>query len=121
MNGNFRASDSSTNVLDFSNGVTLSSKGFGSVRGTVELSGTSSNIGVLRKGVVLVSAVNRFNEAIDHAASMVLAYSATDAPVEIGSNIAAGAASITFDTGNIVMNGDSDTTYDYNITYFPLP
>lgn len=120
VNGNFRAQDSSTNVLDFSNGVTLSSKGVGSLRGSITVPTVATTIGQLRKGVVLISAVNQSDSA-DYASRMVLAYTTSNA-VDVGSNVAAGDASITFSTSNIqITDTVNSNIYDYSITYFPLP
>jgi hypothetical protein len=120
VNGNFRAQDSSTNILDFSNGLTRSSGGFTSVQSNIAVNAVATTIGQLKKGVVLISAVNQSNSA-DYASRMVLAYTPTDA-VDLGSNVAGGDASITFSTSNIqITDITNTTTYDYSITYFPLP
>lgn len=120
VNGNFRARDASLNALDFSNGVTYSTQGYVSIQSNIAVNAAATTIGTLKKGVVLISAVNR-NDTADRAARMVLAYT-TSNTTDIGSNVAAGDASITFSTTNIqITDVTNTTTYDYNITYFPLP
>lgn len=119
VNGNFRARDASLNALDFSNGFTRSTGGFVSIQNGINVNAVATTIGTLKKGVVLVSAVNQSNSA-DYASRMVLAYTTSDV-IDIGSNVAGGDASITFSTSNIqITDTTNTTTYDYNITYFPL-
>ena len=120
VNGNFRATDASANILDFSNGYTRSTGGFASIQSNIAVAAVATTIGQLRKGVVLISAVNR-NDTADRAGRMVLAYTTSNV-TDIGSNVTAGDASITFSTSNIqITDTVNTTTYDYNITYFPLP
>ena len=117
VNGDFRASDG-TGTLDFHLGVTSSSNGFASIRGTTAVSGGVTTIGVLKKGVVLISAVDT-TSSTNHAARHVLAHT-TSATSEIGSNVSGGSASITFSTSNIQITDVGNGTYDWSITYFPL-
>jgi len=120
VNGNFRVQDASANTLDFSNGLTLSTGGYASIRGDISVNAVATSIGTLKKGVVLISAVNK-NDSADYASRMVLANTTSNA-IDIGSNVAAGDASITFSTSNIqITDTTNNTTYGYNITYFPLP
>jgi hypothetical protein len=120
VNGNFRTADASANVLDFSNGLTRSSGGFASIQNDISVNMAATTIGTLKLGAVLVSAVNK-NDSADHASRLVLAYTASNA-VDVGSNVAAGDASITFNTSNIeITDTTNTTTYSYSITYFPLP
>lgn len=118
VNGDFRASDA-FGTLDFNNGITSSTNGFASVRGTTTVSGGVTTIGVLKKGVVLISAVDNANSS-KHAARHVLAYT-DSATNDIGSNVSGGSASITFSTSNIEITDAANGTYDWSITYFPLP
>lgn len=121
VNGNFRVRDASLNILDFSNGLTQSSRGFASIQSNVDAEATfAATIGTLKKGVVLISAISRSDSA-NHASRMVLAYTLSNA-IDIGSNVAGGDASISFSTSNIQITDAANTAiYDYNITYFPLP
>ncbi len=118
LNGNFRASDA-YGTLDFSNGVTSSSGGFASVRGTTAVTVSPTTIGALKKGIVLISAVDTANSS-KHAARHVLAYTTSNAN-DIGSNVSGGSASITFSGSNIQITDAANGTYDWSITYLPLP
>jgi hypothetical protein len=117
VNGNFRAADA-FGTLDFSNGVTSSSNGFSSIRGTTAVSGTITTIGTVKKGVILVSAVDAASSA-NHGARMVLSFSASST-AEIGSNVAGGNTSIVVSGGLIRISDSTNATYDWSITYFPL-
>lgn len=118
VNGNFRASDSN-GTLDFSNGVTTSTGGFGSIRSSITLPTGIDTIGTLKRGVVLVSAVDAANTA-NRASRLMFAYTST-AVTELGSNLASGSASITLSSSNIQISATVGATYNYSITYFPLP
>jgi hypothetical protein len=123
VNGNFRASDGVSNVLDFSNGVTSSTDGFRSINGTgtVPLGG-SLTIGTLKKGVVLVSASDS-NGASNYASRMVHAYDnlSTFIITNLGADISAGDFSVGFSTSNIQISnaGSGALAADWSITYFP--
>ena len=141
VNGDFQSDDGeallrfrttgSNSVLSFSNytsgttevsvgGLTKSSGGFSSIQGSIAVPATATTIGTLKKGIVLISAVNQSNSA-DHASRMVLAYTTSNI-VDVGSNVSVNDASITFSTSNIEITDITNTTvYDYSITYFPLP
>jgi hypothetical protein len=120
VNGNFRAQDASANILDFAGGLTRSSGGFTSAQSNVAVNAAATTIGTLKKGIVMISAVNQSDSA-DHASRLVLAYTTSNVS-DIGSNVAAGDASITFSTSDIQITDTTNTTvYDYSITYFPLP
>jgi hypothetical protein len=123
VNGNFRASDGLSNVLDFSNGVTSSTDGFRSINGktTVPLSGTV-NIGTLRVGIIHISAQNALGGSNDYAALSVYASDPTGstAPNTMSSNIAQGRFSIGFSTSNIrISNNAAAMDASWSITYFP--
>jgi len=120
VNGNFRSQDASANILDFAGGLTRSSGGFASAQSNVAVNAAATTIGTLKKGIVMISAVNQSDSA-DHASRLVLAYTTSNVS-DIGSNVAAGDASITFSTSDIQITDTTNTTvYDYSITYFPLP
>lgn len=119
VNGNFRSSDAS-GTLEFSSGFVRSTGGYVSVQSDISVNAVATTIGTLKKGVVLVSAVNQSNSG-DHAAQMVLAYT-TSNTVLLSSNVTVGDASITFSGSNIQITDVTNTTrYGYSITYFPLP
>lgn len=118
VNGNFRASDA-FGTLDFNLGVTSSSNGFASTRGTTTVSGGVTTIGTLKRGTVLVSAVNTTTTS-KHAARHLLAYTDT-AATDLASNVSGGSVSITLSTSNIEITDAANGTYAWSITYFPLP
>ena len=117
VNGDFRASDAN-GTLDFHNGVTSSSNGFASTRGTTTVSVSPTTIGTLKKGTVLISAVNTTTSS-KHAARHVLAYTTSNTD-DLASNVSGGSVSITFSGSNIEITDASNGTYDWTITYFPL-
>lgn len=134
VNGNFRAADAngtidfnlgnlsvsnSSGTLNFSNGITYSSNGFTSTQGTITVSGGASTIGQLKKGVVLISAVDNVSSA-NRASRMLLAYTTSNV-TDVGSNVAAGNTSITVSTSNIQITDSTNSVYIWSITYFPLP
>lgn len=120
VNGNFRVRDASLNTLDFSNGLTRSSDGYASIQSTIAVNSEATTIGTLKKGAVLVTAVNQSNSA-DYASRMVFAYTLSNI-VNLGFDVSGGDATIDFATSNIqIVDTTNTTTYDYNITYFPLP
>ena len=118
VNGNFRAADA-FGTLDFSNGVTSSSNGFASRTGTITVSGGATTIGPLKKGVVLISAVDNASSA-NRASRLLLAYTTSNV-TDVGSNVAAGNTSLTISSSNIQITDATNATYTWSITYFPLP
>lgn len=120
VNGNFRAQDSSMNTLDFSNGVTRSTGGYVSYQADISVNAVATTIGQLKKGIVMVSAVDR-GASSNYASRLVLAYTTSNV-AELGSNVSTMETSITISGSNIqITDTTNDTTYAYNITYFPLP
>lgn len=117
VNGNFRASDAN-GTLDFLNGVTSSSNGFASVRGTTTVVISPTIIGVLKKGVVLVSAVDTVNSS-NRSSRLLFAFT-TSNTVDLGTSNANGNTSITFSGSNIQIADSTGAAYDWSITYFPL-
>jgi hypothetical protein len=117
VNGDMQASDGGGSFL-FADGLTTSTHGFGSLQGTVEVTGGVKEIGVLRRGIVIVSAVDQATSA-NRAARILFAYTVSNAS-EIGSNDA-GSASITLDGSNIRVTDAANGTYAWSITYVPLP
>ena len=118
VDGDFRASDAN-GTLDFTLGVTKSTNGFASVQGTTTVSGGATTIGVLKKGTVLVSTVSTTNSS-KHAARHMLAYTTSNVD-DLASNVSGGSVSITTSSSNIQITDASNGTYDWVITYFPLP
>lgn len=123
VNGNFRSTDSASNILDFSNGLTTSTGGFASFAGSVGVSnGATTAIGtnLLKKGMALVS-VGSGSANFDGRVSLVLNV-ATPTVVDIASSNST-TTSVTFTASNVNITNTTggDLTYTYNITYFPLP
>jgi hypothetical protein len=121
VNGDFRASDASGNVLDFNNGLTLSSGGLGSLRGSVTVGNTSNvSIGTLKNGLAMV-AVSSGATNFDGRTSFVL-----DPSTPIVSNLSSNKSAttevnFTSDSINISNTTGGSLVYSYSITYFPLP
>lgn len=100
------------------NGQTLSSGGYLSAQGSNTFTGTQT-IGQLKRGTVLVSAVDIADSA-NYAARHMMAYTTSNVS-ELASNVAAGTASIVLSTSNIqISNSGASSTYNWNITYFPV-
>jgi hypothetical protein len=120
VNGNFRVQDASANALDFSNGFTTSTGGYASIQADISVNAVATPIGQLKKGIVMVSAVDR-GASSNYASRLVLAYTTSNV-AELGSNVSTAETSITFSGSNIqITDTTNTTTYGYNITYFPLP
>ena len=100
------------------------SDGYFSASGTTGsmASGATSNIGVWKKGIVMVSVQDTATSAnYVGQISMVCLTGSTYTVGTISSNVAN--ATITASTSNIVLtnNGGASRTYNYSITYFAMP
>jgi hypothetical protein len=119
VNGNFRVSDASSNVLDFSNGFTRSTGGFASIQGDISGIIGVTTIGAIRRGIIVVSAVDRASSA-NRAAYTYFAW--TTSNLTAMSTAINGDTSMTSSGTNLqISNITSIKRYDYSITYFPLP
>ena len=117
VNGNFRATDASANVLDFSNGLTRSSKGFTSDLSSISIAGsTTSNIGLLRPGFILASAKSTTGASFAYV--MMFADTTTTRANLLGP-FASGLALSTSISNITLSNSGSTDTISYSITYFP--
>jgi len=121
LNGNFFASEGGDTFSFSSNldGIVEASAGYSSVRGTITVSGGASTIGTIKRGIIMVSAVDSGNSA-NRAARMVLAHTTSNI-VNLGFDVSGGNTSITTSTTNIRITDATNATYAYSITYFPLP
>ena len=123
LNGNFRASDA-YGTMDFSNGVTSSSGGFASVQGTLSMVGGGDDqpIGTIKKGIILVSALDSASSA-NRASAVFFAYGTSSATVATLAASSNGYLSAT--TSNVYLKVDStnpsSATVTYSVTYLPLP
>jgi hypothetical protein len=140
VNGNFQSDDgegllrfkttATESVLSLSNyvsgtaalniaGLTTSTTGYSSIQGSVEVDGASETIGTLKKGILLVSAVSQTDSA-ERAAYVYFAWTLSN--VTALSATSNSTTDIALSTSNIqISNGATVHTYDYSITYFPLP
>jgi len=137
VNGNFRSTDGASNILDvsggnlsmkqgsdtldFSNGLTWCPKGFVSIQSNIEVPALgSATIGTIRRGMINISAIDQASSS-RRAAYVFFAYTTSNL-VALASNVP-GVTTITTDTTNIRITTTENEvrTYDYSITYFPLP
>lgn len=121
VNGDFRASDASGNTLDFDNGLTLSSGGLGSLRGSVTVGDTSNvSIGTLKNGLLMV-AVSSGATNFDGRTEFVLDIAAPTVS-NLSSNKSVGTTvNFTSNSINISNITGGSLLYKYSITYLPLP
>jgi hypothetical protein len=119
VNGNFRARDAALNILDFSNGLTRSSAGFASLQSNLSVPVGSTPIGSIRRGIIHVSAIDQASSA-NRAAYIYFAWTTSNV-TPLMSNISGDTDINTSSTDIQISNTTSTKTYDYNITYFPLP
>jgi len=110
-------------TLTFSNGIQTSTGGFTSVSGTTGSisSGGTSNIGLWKKGIVMISAQDTANSTNFTSELAMVCLTGTTYTVTAMSSIDSN-ATITASTSNIVLtnNGGAGRLYTYTITYFPM-
>ena len=127
VNGNFRATDASGNILDFaSNGLTQSTGGFNSSNGTISGTGSAdTTIGTLKKGIVFVSVQDAANTTTHFASSMVYCSDPTNGTYVFdmsGSRVSSGDVTLNYNSSNIrFSNAGSTRNFLWSITYLPLP
>jgi hypothetical protein len=120
LNGNFYASEGG-DIFSFSSnfdGIVRSSAGYISSNGTITVSGGATTIGTLKRGVVMVTAVDSANSA-NRSSRIMFAFTTSNVS-DLGSN-ANGNTTITLSTSNIRITDATNATYTYSITYFPIP
>ena len=123
VNGNFRTTDASLNTLDFSNGITRSSKGFGTDMSTVTLANSGTvDIGTLRRGITALTVSALTGGAYN---SRFISYNDNYTTVGVLSSSVAGTApSFNFTASNTIQlsNGTgASNTFSWSVTYFPSP
>jgi hypothetical protein len=125
VNGNFRAADTSTNVLDFSNGITRSFKGFNSDSSTIVIPYSGSSvIGTLRRGIIALSV---FDTSSSYNSRMIYVAELTGPTIGVLCSDVVGASPPVFQytTSNIIVSNtvvaSGTVTYAWSITYFPSP
>lgn len=117
--GNFRSTQDGSNVLDFNAGITRSTGGFTSIQSNIAVGVGVGSIATLKKGIILVSAVDRASSS-NHAAYTLFAFTSSNA-TNLSSNLN-GATDISLSGVNIqISNTGVSRTYDYSVTYLPLP
>lgn len=127
VNGDFRAEDGVSNILNFQQGLTTSTGGFGSSRGTLSnvSAPSTTSIGTLKKGVILVSAQDPADATKFDSTMVYCANSANGTlTTSMTSNLSPGDVTIVFQAGgsNIqISNASSTRSIAWTITYFPLP
>lgn len=120
VNGNFRASDA-IGVLDFSNGVTSSTNGFVSSQGSSVVSDTANvSIGTLKRGLVLIT-VQSGSTNFDGRTVFVLDTAAPTVSNLSSNKSATTTVNFTSNSINISNTTGGSLTYDWSITYLPLP
>jgi hypothetical protein len=124
VNGNFRATDASANVLDFTNGLTRSSGGFYSDSSSITMSNTSSLVvGRLRRGVVMLSVLD-LTDLNSFMSRTVYVRNPATPDTLIMTDVSSGLSpTLIFTTSNIVLcntaSGAGTRDYSWSITYFP--
>jgi hypothetical protein len=126
VNGNFRATDASANILEFTNGLTRSSGGFISDSSSITMSNTTSLVvGTLRRGVVMLSVLD-LTDVTSFMSRMVYVRNPATPDTLIMSDVSSGLSpTLIFTTSNIVLcntaSGAGTRDYSWSITYFPSP
>jgi hypothetical protein len=125
VNGNFRVSDSATNILEFSNGITRSFKGFNSDSSSVLLPFSSTTIiGTLRKGIIALTVSDASGA---YNSRMIYVDELTTPTVAVLSSNVGGTSPPVFQytTANIIISNTvaaaGSVLYKWSITYFPSP
>lgn len=118
VNGNFRANDG-VGTLQLSNGLTRSTNGYVSIQSNISAGVGSTTIGTIRRGIIHVSAVDQGSSA-NRSAYIFFAWTTSNVST-LASN-SNGDTDINTSSTNIqISNASSTKTYDYSITYMPLP
>jgi hypothetical protein len=124
VNGNFRATDASSNILEFTNGLTRSSGGFYSDSSSITMSNTTSLVvGTLRRGVVMLSVLD-LTDVNSFMSRMVYVRNPATPDTLIMSDVSSALSpTLIFTTSNIVLcntaSGAGTRDYSWSITYFP--
>ena len=110
--------DISYSSVDIS-GTTRSTGGYISIQSNVSAGVGSTTIGTIKKGIIHVSAVDRASSA-NRAAYIYFAW--TTSNVTSLASSSNGDTNITTSSTSLqISNATTTKTYDYSITYFPLP
>ena len=118
ISGSFR-SLANGNSLDFSGSFLQSTGGFVSTQGTISAGVGNTTIGTLKRGIIHVSAVDQSSSA-NRAAYTYFAWTTSNTS-SMSSSINGDTNIATSGTNIQLVNITSTKTYNYSITYFPLP
>lgn len=121
--GESNASLSFSNVRSASCNAVVQAGGFNSLTGTIAIPGnTTSNIGLLKKGVMIVSAQDT-TDGTSYAASTILVTVSNTTYTVSSMALTATTAYISNSTSNLTLSNANSSahTFTYSITYFPLP
>ena len=130
LNGNLYASEGGQTFSFSSNfdGIVQASAGYLSSRGTIVSAaiGSTTTIGTLKRGVVLVSAQDTANTTTHYVSTMIYCSDPANGTytTAMTSNVQSGNVTLTFPAGtsNIsISNATSVRSINWSITYFPLP
>jgi len=142
VNGNMRVSDgwgslilthdaNSNASLTFSNvrsancnATIQSTTGFTSSSNTIRITnGSSSTIGVLKKGTIIVHATDSIASSSNTVGATIICSEITVPTMYIVARYNGGTAQLLFPPGGNIglSNQGTTTTYSYSITYFPSP
>lgn len=118
--GNFRVRDGLGNMLDFqSNGFTRSTGGFGSIQGSGLVPTGTTLLGPIKKGIIHASVVDQASSA-NRAAYIYFAWTTSNVTTLAASSN--GTTDIVISSTDIqISNSGASSTYDVNLTYFPMP
>lgn len=119
VNGTLRIQSNSTTLLDVSTSVVTAPGGYVSVRGSISAGVGTTTIGTLKRGTLHVATVDQ--ASITHQAAYIFFASTTSNVVVLSYAISGDTDITTSGTSIQISNLNTTKTYDYSITYFPMP
>jgi hypothetical protein len=118
VNGNFRSADG-FGTLDFNEGVTQSTGGYVSDRSSIFVSIGTVTIGPLKRGIIHVSAIAQTSST--HRAAYIYFAWTTSNVTSLSSSVNGDTDIVISGTNIQISNAAIGKTYDYSVTYLPLP
>ena len=119
ISGTFRVQSNATTLLDVSTSVVTAPGGYTSVTGSISAGVGTTTIGPIKRGLLHVAAIDQ--ASITNQAFYTLFASSTSDVSVIATAINGDTDITTSGTSLQISNLTSTKTYDYMITYFPLP
>jgi hypothetical protein len=119
ISGTFRVQSNATTLLDVSTSAVTAPGGYTSVRGSISAAVGATTIGTLKRGLLHVAAIDQATVA--NQAFYTFFADTTSSVIPISSNLAGDTDITTSGTSIQISNITTTKTYDYMITYFPLP